>query len=87
MEIFGNYVDNTLQTRVQQNDRNIQKFVLHMTYYNSELTTRMDQWIDLALKNNIKELDLHVPGFLRRCYSLPQCVFSANKITALSLWG
>ena len=58
-----------------------------MTYYNSELTTRMDQWIDLALKNYIKEVDLHVPGFLRICYSLPQCVFAANTITALRVYG
>ena len=87
VEVFGNYVDNTLQRCVEQKDRSIQKFALHMTHYNSGLTTHMDRWIDLVLKNNIKELELHVPGYLHRCYSLPQCVFAANKITALKVYG
>ncbi|XVF25091.1 hypothetical protein REPUB_Repub13aG0184000 [Reevesia pubescens] len=87
VDMFGNYVDNTLQRHIEQKDRSIQKFVLHMTHYNSELTTRMDQWIDLGVKNNIKELELHVPGNLRRFYSLPKCVFAANTMTALRVYG
>ncbi|XP_022715084.1 putative F-box protein At5g40050 isoform X1 [Durio zibethinus] len=87
VEMFRNYVDNTLQRHVELKDRSIQKFVLHMTHYNSELTTCMDKWIDLALKYNIKELELHVPGYLHGCYRLPQCVFAANTITALRVYG
>ncbi|XWS18911.1 hypothetical protein CRYUN_Cryun32bG0085400 [Craigia yunnanensis] len=87
VEMFGNYVDNALLSRVEQKDKSMQKFVLHMTRYNTGLTTRMDLWIDLAIKNNIKEFELHVPRYLRRCYSLPQCVFAANTITALRVYG
>ncbi|MBA0565371.1 hypothetical protein Golob_010253 [Gossypium lobatum] len=53
----------------------------------SELTTHVDQWIDLAIRNNIKELDLAMPLDLRKGYSLPQCVFAARTITALSVNG
>ncbi|MBA0691140.1 hypothetical protein Goari_008786 [Gossypium aridum] len=44
-------------------------------------------WIDLAIRNNIKELDLAMPLDLRKGYSLPQCVFAARTITALSVNG
>lgn len=84
---FGNHVDNTLHSLIEQKDRSIQKFVLHMTDYISGMTTRVDQWIDLALKNNIKELEIHVPRIRDRCYSLPQCVLTANKISALRVYG
>ncbi|XVE88759.1 hypothetical protein DITRI_Ditri19aG0094700 [Diplodiscus trichospermus] len=86
-EMFGNYVDNTLQRHLEQKDRSIQKLVLHMTYFISELISRVDWWIDLALKKNIKELELHVPRYLRRYYHLPPCVFAANTITALRVYG
>ncbi|GMI91789.1 hypothetical protein HRI_002848200 [Hibiscus trionum] len=86
-EMFEDYVDKTLQRRVEQNNGSVQKFVLHVTYCNSQLTTTIDQWIDLALRNNIKELDLHVPQHMHKCYTLPQCVFAARTITALRVHG
>ncbi|KAA3489263.1 Mannose-binding lectin [Gossypium australe] len=85
--MFANYVDETLQRHVELNDGRIQKFVLHITYCKSELTTHVDQWIDLAIRNNIKELDLAMPLDLHKGYSLPQCVFAARTITALRVNG
>lgn len=87
MEMFANYVDETLQRHVELNDGIIHKFVLHITYCKSELTTHVDQWIDLAIRNNIKELDLAMPSDLHKGYSLPHCVFAARTITALRVNG
>ncbi|XVF74454.1 hypothetical protein PTKIN_Ptkin13bG0111600 [Pterospermum kingtungense] len=87
VEMFENYVDNTLQRRIEQKDRSIQKFALHMTHYNSGLTTHMDRWIDLALKYRIKEFELHIPGNRHKYYRLPRCVFTANKLSALRVYG
>ncbi|MFQ6657507.1 hypothetical protein Gotur_027149, partial [Gossypium turneri] len=87
MEMFANYVDETLQRHVELNDGRIQKFVLHITYCKTELTTHVDQWIDLAIRNNIKELDLAMPLDLHKGYSLPQCVFAARTITASRVNG
>ncbi|KAL1169375.1 hypothetical protein V6Z11_A05G142400, partial [Gossypium hirsutum] len=85
MKMLANYVDETLHRHVEVNDGRIQKFVLHITYCKSELTTHVDQWIDLAIRNNIKELDLAVTLDLHKGYSLPQCVLAARTITALRL--
>ncbi|KAK8581174.1 hypothetical protein V6N13_144213 [Hibiscus sabdariffa] len=86
-EMFENYVDRTLQRCVEQNNRIVQKFVLHVTYCNSQLTTSIDRWIDMALRKHIKELDLHVPSHMHKCYSLPQSVFAARMITSLRVNG
>ncbi|KAK5831065.1 hypothetical protein PVK06_014860 [Gossypium arboreum] len=85
MKMLANYVDETLHRHVELNDGRIQKFVLHITYCKSELTTHVDQWIDLAIRNNIKELDLAVTLDLHKGYSLPQYVLAAGTITALRL--
>ncbi|KAK8584843.1 hypothetical protein V6N13_138789 [Hibiscus sabdariffa] len=86
-EMFENYVDRTLQRCVEQNSRSVEKFVLHVTYCNSQLTTSINRWIDMALRKHIKELDLHVPSHMHKRYSLPQSVFAARMITSLRVNG
>ncbi|GLU14383.1 hypothetical protein SLE2022_309580 [Rubroshorea leprosula] len=86
IEAFRNYVDNTLQSRIQQKV-SIQKFMLHVTYYNQELAANVDRWIDAAIERNIQDLDLHLPAKKRRCYNLPQRVFATKTITALRVYG
>ncbi|MBA0623086.1 hypothetical protein Godav_008576 [Gossypium davidsonii] len=54
MEMFANYVDETLQRHVELNDGRIQKFVLHITYCKSELTTHVDQTITALRVNGCK---------------------------------
>eukprot|EP00257_Ricinus_communis_P015009 XP_015572832.1 putative F-box/LRR-repeat protein At3g18150 [Ricinus communis] len=84
--MFRAFVENTLRTHIEQ-DSGIQKFKLHLTSYNVELSAHVDQWIGFATTNNIKDLDLYIPSKKDRCYNLPQTVFAASTITALRISG
>lgn len=85
-EIFLNFVDETLQSRIEEKS-SIRKFMLHLTSYNLELSDRVDQWIGITTKSNIQELDLHIPTKKNISYCLPQTVFAANTLTALRISG
>lgn len=86
IEMFRNYVDTTLQSRIDQNVY-LEKFTLHMTYYNHEQAGHVDRWLGTAIDRNITDLDLHLPIRRRRCYSLPQKVFAAKNLTSLRVYG
>ncbi|GAV80272.1 Jacalin domain-containing protein/LRR_2 domain-containing protein [Cephalotus follicularis] len=83
-KMFIEYVDNTLQSRIDQKI-NIQKFKLHLTSYNYEIPISLGRWIGMAADSNIQELDLHFPVKTKR--NLPQNIFAVKTITALRVYG
>lgn len=85
-EVFRNYVYTTMQSRVDQNVY-IQKFTLHLTYYNPGEGDHVDGWINAAIGRNITDLDLHLPIRRRKPYNLPETVFAAKSITSLRVYG
>ncbi|KAF2323532.1 hypothetical protein GH714_035945 [Hevea brasiliensis] len=85
-EMFLNFVDGTLQSRIEQKS-SIQKFMLHLTSYNLELSDLLNQWIGTTTKSNIQELDLYIPSKKNSSYYLPQTVFTARTLTALRISG
>ncbi|KAL4625843.1 hypothetical protein ACB092_05G054100 [Castanea dentata] len=83
---FKDFVANSLNNHLKRK-LSIQKLVLHITSYDLELAPHMDHWINIAIENNMKELDLHVVVKKSRYYYLPQTVFASNTITGLRLHG
>ncbi|XVF86624.1 hypothetical protein PTKIN_Ptkin18bG0057400 [Pterospermum kingtungense] len=68
----------------------MQKFKLSIGMITSHLESWscfMDEWIGLALENQVKELHLDVGIPKNILYPLPETVFLAKSITDLSLWG
>ncbi|KAF3948684.1 hypothetical protein CMV_025348 [Castanea mollissima] len=82
---FTDFVDNSLKSHLERK-LSIQKLVLHITRYDFELATHMEQWINIAIENNMKELDLHVVKKSKR-YKLPPTIFASKTITGLRLHG
>ncbi|GMY34504.1 putative F-box/FBD/LRR-repeat protein At1g66290 [Fagus crenata] len=84
--MFKDFVDNSLKSHLEQK-LSIQKLVLHITAYDFTLARHMNRWINVAIKNNMKELDVNVVVKERKHYSLPRTVFAAKSITGLRLHG
>ncbi|WCJ39615.1 F-box/RNI-like superfamily protein [Euphorbia peplus] len=85
-ELFRNFIDNTMQRRIEQNSC-IQKFRLHLTSYSKEQADDVNRWISLASKSKMQELDLHIPTNRNLYYEVPQLVFSCAAITVLRIHG
>ncbi|XP_059457266.1 putative F-box/FBD/LRR-repeat protein At1g78840 isoform X2 [Corylus avellana] len=82
---FKDFVDNSLKSHLQRK-LSIHKLVLYITSCDLELARNLDRWINVAIENNMKELDLHVVGKVL-FYSLPQTIFAATTMTGLRLCG
>ncbi|XP_065866969.1 uncharacterized protein [Euphorbia lathyris] len=85
-ELFRNFVDDTLERRIEQNGC-IQKFGLHLTSYCKEQANHVNRWISLASKSKVQELDLHIPSNRNLYYDLPQLVFASDSIISLRIHG
>ncbi|KAL3576672.1 hypothetical protein D5086_021955 [Populus alba] len=78
--IFGNFMDRFFYVH-NSRENSITKFRLRV--HGNYPSSRLSQWIDAAIKDNIEELilwiypDVHVP--------LPQRVFSCEKLVVLNL--
>ncbi|KAJ6894325.1 hypothetical protein NC652_028170 [Populus alba x Populus x berolinensis] len=78
--IFGNFMDRFFYVHSSR-ENSITKFRLRV--HGNYPSSRLSQWIDAAIKDNIEELilwiypDVHVP--------LPQRVFSCQKLVVLNL--
>ncbi|KAG2728883.1 hypothetical protein I3760_01G224400 [Carya illinoinensis] len=85
-ENFKDFVDNSLKRHLEQK-LSICKLVLRITSYDLDLALHMDQWVNLAVENHLKELDLHFFIEKNIHYTLPQSVFAAKTLTGLRLYG
>ncbi|KAK0601846.1 hypothetical protein LWI29_028014 [Acer saccharum] len=66
----------------------MQKFRLSMKVYDAErVASHLEKWIELAVANEVKELDLNVETIGDRRYSPPETIFSAEFVTTLKLGG
>ncbi|KAG5572806.1 hypothetical protein H5410_062572 [Solanum commersonii] len=74
-------VDQSLRSHVEQN-LHLQQLVL--IYWDLEVDSHVDTWIELAFKLNVRVLDINA-SFLIRPYSLPNVIYDAKKLTTLWL--
>ncbi|KAK7858232.1 putative f-box/lrr-repeat protein [Quercus suber] len=65
----------------------INKFTLFMKLTTRKSVSRLDRWIDYAVKGGIEELNLEFYRSLCKRYILPQRVLLAKSITVLTLRG
>ncbi|KAK0595964.1 hypothetical protein LWI29_011505 [Acer saccharum] len=65
----------------------MQKFRLLIGLLDVEASSLLDKWIGLAVKNEVKELDLIVQTYKNAMYTLPWIIFSAASLKALRLEG
>ncbi|TXG68987.1 hypothetical protein EZV62_003922 [Acer yangbiense] len=65
----------------------MQKFRLLIGLLDVEASSLLDKWIGLAVKNEVKELDLIVQTYKNAMYTLPWIIFSAASLKALKLEG
>ncbi|TXG47033.1 hypothetical protein EZV62_026327 [Acer yangbiense] len=64
------------------------KFRLSMSLFDVEgVTSFLDKWIELAVANEVQELDFNVEANGVSRYSLPATIFSAKFVTTLKLSG
>jgi hypothetical protein len=82
---FKDFVDNSVKSHLQRK-LSIHKLVLYITSCDFELGRHLDRWINVAIENNMKELDLHVVGKVVY-YRLPHTVFATTTLTGLRLCG
>ncbi|KAK4726972.1 hypothetical protein R3W88_031889 [Solanum pinnatisectum] len=79
LENYVKLVDQSLRSHVEQN-LHLEQFIL--TYYDPELDSHLDTWIELVVKLNITELGSQ-PSVLRP-NSLPDFIYDAKKFKTLS---
>lgn len=84
-DLFIKYVDDSLQHHREKNV-GIRKLVLHIISFDSKVASSIDRWLDIAVKENIKELDLSV-NMKGNCYTLPQTILLAKSLTWVRLCG
>ncbi|KAK0594973.1 hypothetical protein LWI29_002287 [Acer saccharum] len=65
----------------------MQKFRLLIGLLDVEASSLLDKWIGLAIKNEVKDLDLNVQTYKNAMYTLPWIIFSAASLNALKLEG
>ncbi|KAH0707230.1 F-box/LRR-repeat protein 25-like [Solanum tuberosum] len=80
LENYVKLVDQSLQSHVEQN-LHLEQFIL--VYQDRELDSHLDHWIELAVKLNVRVLEIYA-SFLRS-YSLPDVIYDAKKLKTLSL--
>ncbi|KAK0601275.1 hypothetical protein LWI29_022676 [Acer saccharum] len=84
---FIQFVDASL-LRFCEAKVSMQKFRLSMKVYDAErVASHLEKWIELAVANEVKELDLNVETIGDRRYSPPETIFSAEFVTTLKLGG
>ncbi|XP_062084217.1 F-box/FBD/LRR-repeat protein At3g26920-like [Humulus lupulus] len=93
-EKFYNYVDNYLKHRKRGMnftvDSALTSFKLQMrSYYETNKPTRIDKWLDFAVKNKVKKLNVWLnddcDGDNFYFYPLPKSVFNSRHLTILEL--
>ncbi|KAG5572690.1 hypothetical protein H5410_062456 [Solanum commersonii] len=75
LENYVKLVDQSLQSHVEQN-LHLEQFIL--VYQDRELDSHLDHWIELAVKLNIRVLEIYA-SFLRS-YSLPDVIYDAKNL-------
>ncbi|KAK0596745.1 hypothetical protein LWI29_018605 [Acer saccharum] len=66
----------------------MQKFRLLICFLEVEASPfLLDKWIGLAVRNEVKEIDLNVQTYKNAMYTLPRIIFSAASVNALKLEG
>ncbi|TXG47034.1 hypothetical protein EZV62_026328 [Acer yangbiense] len=84
---FVGFVDASL-LRFCELKVSMQKFRLSMRLFDVEgITSLLDKWIELAVANEVQELDFNVETNGVSRYSLPATIFSAKFVTTLKLSG
>ncbi|TXG68996.1 hypothetical protein EZV62_003931 [Acer yangbiense] len=83
---FTEFVDDFL-VRFSNLKLCMQKFRLLIGLLDVEASSILDKWIGLAIKNEVKELDLNVQTDKNAMYPLPWIIFSAASVNALKLEG
>jgi len=78
--IFGNFMDRFFYLH-NSRENSITKFRLRV--HGNYPSSRLSQWIDAAIKDNIEELILWIPLLTR--VPLPRRVFSCEKLVVLNL--
>ncbi|CAM8930171.1 unnamed protein product [Rhodiola kirilowii] len=82
---FQKFVDNYLLRMLEQKHI-IGIFRLTVTSSGSTLASHIDRWLDIAVRNNVKEMELHMHlGKNGYHYSIPLFVLAAKTITAITL--
>ncbi|XP_048129973.1 uncharacterized protein LOC115737336 [Rhodamnia argentea] len=85
-EVFMDFAFRSLQTRLQ-GGYHMEKIQFHMTYCDFDYSSRIDNWLSLVAKSNVRELDLHFPHMDNGPYNLPQSLFTSSAITRLKLFN
>ncbi|KAK2654780.1 hypothetical protein Ddye_014636 [Dipteronia dyeriana] len=84
---FTEFVDAFL-VRFSNQKLCMQKFRLLIGLLDVEASSFLhDKWIELALRNGVKELDLNVQIYKNAMYTLPWTIFTAASMNALTLEG
>ncbi|XP_011029578.1 PREDICTED: F-box/LRR-repeat protein At4g14103-like [Populus euphratica] len=78
--IFGNFMDRFFYVH---NSRENSITKLRLRVHGNYPSSRLSQWIDAAIKDNIEELILWIPLFTH--VPLPQRLFSCEKLVVLNL--
>ena len=86
LEKFMNFVDKTLQI-LHEEMVIIQKFILPMSLTDAKHASCIDNWLELATRNCIKELELTIIGKKITDYTLSRRIFAVESLAILRLWG
>ena len=86
LEKFMNFADKTLQI-LHKEMVIIQKFILPMSLTDAKHASCIDNWLELATRNCIKELELTIIGKKITDYTLSRRIFAVESLAILRLWG
>ncbi|KAF8025669.1 hypothetical protein BT93_F2492 [Corymbia citriodora subsp. variegata] len=81
-----NFASHSMQSRLQ-GGYHTEKIQFHMTYCDLDFSNRIDNWLSLVAKSNVRELDLHFPYLENGPYYLPRSLFTSSAITRLKLFN
>ncbi|KAK2990256.1 hypothetical protein RJ640_014708 [Escallonia rubra] len=81
---FTKFLQDTMIRYRKQKPR-IKRLVLRMEEVDSSLLSLADEWVGLALKNRVEELDLSIRTGAYPRYALPQAIFTTSLLTDLKL--
>ncbi|KAL9666164.1 hypothetical protein QQ045_000488 [Rhodiola kirilowii] len=82
---FQKFADDYLQRMLEQK-HNIDIFKLTVTCSGSNLASHIERWLDIAVRNNVNEMDLHMQfGKNGKPYCIPLFVLAAKTITVITL--
>ncbi|XP_070055419.1 F-box protein At5g03100-like [Nicotiana tomentosiformis] len=80
-EKFVKFVDDSLRSHVEQNLRIEILRLINLRL--PELASHIDRWLNLAIKHNVRSLEIHPTSNFSYC--IPDAIYAAKTLTELSL--